>query len=74
MLKKITALGLVLVMAFSVFCLPASADEDGTRYLYTYNCSTNLSISSLNATCTRNWTDITEPRLSALLRAVLLIA
>ena len=51
MLKKITALGLVLVMAFSVFCLPASADEDGTRYLYTYNCSTNLSISSLNATC-----------------------
>ena len=52
MLKKITALGLVLVMAFSVFCLPASADEDGTRYLYTYNCSTNLSISSLNATCT----------------------
>ena len=52
MLKKITALGLVLVMAFSVFCLPASADEDGTRYLYTYKCSTNLSISSLNATCT----------------------
>lgn len=52
MLKKITAFGLVLVMAFALFCLPASADADGTRYLYTYKCSTNLSISSLNATCT----------------------
>ena len=52
MLKKITALGLVLVMAFTFFCLPASADEDGMTYLYTYKCSTNLSISSLNASCT----------------------
>ena len=52
MLKKITAFGLVLVMAFTLFCLPASADEDGMTYLYTHKCSTNLSISSLNASCT----------------------
>lgn len=51
MLKRITALGMVLVLALTIFCLPVNADEDGITYLYTQKCSSNLSISSLNATC-----------------------
>ena len=52
MLKKITALGLILVMVFTVNCLPASAAEDAITYLYTRKCSSELSITSLNASCT----------------------
>ena len=52
MLKKITALGLILVLALSVFCIPVNADEDAITYLYTRKCGSNLTITSLNATCT----------------------
>ena len=52
MLKKMLSLGLVIVFAFSVFCLPVSADEDAVTYLYTRKCNSEISISSLNATCT----------------------
>ena len=51
MLKKIISLGLAVVMAFTLFCLPASANEEGLRYLYTCECSSKLTISSLFATC-----------------------
>ena len=51
MLKQIKALGLVLVMAFMLFCFPVNAYEDGITYLYTQKCSSNLSVSSLYATC-----------------------
>ena len=52
MLKKITALGLILVIVFTVNCLSASAAEDAITYLYTRKCSSELSITSLNASCT----------------------
>ena len=52
MLKKITALGMALLMALTVFILSVSASEYGLNYLYTYDCGSYLSISSLNATCT----------------------
>lgn len=51
MLKKIISLGMAVVMAFTLFCLPASANEDAINYLYTKNCSSKLSISSLYASC-----------------------
>jgi hypothetical protein len=51
MLKQIKALRLVLVMAFMLFCFPVNAYEDGITYLYTQKCSSNLSVSSLYATC-----------------------
>lgn len=51
MLKRIISLGMAVVIAFTLFCLPVSAAEDETRYLYTYDCNSKLKVTSLNAKC-----------------------
>lgn len=51
MLKRIISLGMAVVMTFTLFCLPASANEDGITYLYTLSCGSELYISSLKAKC-----------------------
>lgn len=55
MMKRLTSVGMALVLIFTLFCFQVSANEDEkeikTRYSYTRSCSSSLSISGLNATC-----------------------
>lgn len=51
MLKRMIAMGMAVVMAFTIFCLTVSANEYSINYAYTSECSSNLTITSLNAKC-----------------------
>jgi len=56
MFKRALALLITIVSAFTLLCTVASADDDGITYLYTHKCSSDLSITSLYATCTSSLT------------------
>lgn len=52
MLKKITAVFLVLIISTFVLCTIVSANDISLHTTYLYNCSSTLTISGTTATCT----------------------
>ena len=49
--KRLTAIMIAIVSALTLLCFSVSAEEAGLMYLYTYSCSSNLTISGSTATC-----------------------
>ena len=51
MFKRLISLIITIVSAFTLLCFSVSAEEAGLMYLYTYSCSSYLTISGSTATC-----------------------